>query len=458
MSLIRRTAARLAAMVAALAVVGVGVLASANPASAHSGNQSYLYLDISKNSVSGRIEAPVRDINEALGLSLLGTDVEVDEKLGVALPQLTEYFGKHLSIGVGGQNWPIEFVSAERFFSDLDEAEDNYAIIKFKADTGGAEVPRTLDIRFDPFFDEIPGRDALLLIGNDWEAGVVENGHDVYSQFGAGSRQQTINLGDTGWFKNFRAGVKLGGNHIKTGPDHVLFVIALLLPSVLVFRKVWQPTRSFGSSLWRVLKIVTMFTVAHTITFSLAGLELIPLPSPRIVEGVIAVSIAVAAIHNLRPVFSNREALIAFVFGLFHGLGFASLVQGLDVPRSTQMISLLGRNVGIEIGQALVVLVVFPMLFLLRRTRYYRGLFIGGSIFLTLVSIVWMIERVFEKELGINDWIDLDGKFRRAFGVMAILTIVAALIYRYERKRNRLLDVAPGDADEVNAVAVPATV
>jgi len=149
--------------------------------------------------------------------------------------------------------------------------------------------------------------------------------------------------------------MRLGVDHIRTGPDHILFVPVLLLPAVLVFNTIWRPAENFGASLWRITRVVSMFTVAHTITFSLAGLDILPLPPSKFVEAIIAISIAAAAIHNLRPIAQNKEWLIAFAFGLFHGMGFAGLVDGLEVSQSTKLLSLLGRNLGIEIGQTVVV-------------------------------------------------------------------------------------------------------
>jgi len=155
--------------------------------------------------------------------------------------------------------------------------------------------------------------------------------------------------------------MRLGVDHIRTGPDHILFVLVLLLPAVLVFNTIWRPAENFGASLWRITRVVSVFTVAHTITFSLAGLDILPLPLPlplppsKFVEAIIAISIAAAAIHNLRPIAQNKEWLIAFAFGLFHGMGFAGLVDGLEVSQSTKLLSLLGRNLGIEIGQTVVV-------------------------------------------------------------------------------------------------------
>ena len=439
---VRRYMHRIAAVLLAAVVAVITTVVSAGPASAHSGNQSYLYLDVTDKALTGRIEAPIRDINTVLGTAIEGSDDEVSAALTVRLPALADYFGKHLKIGAAGATWPVRFLEATRFFSGLPEQDGNYAIVTFVADVGDQAVPRQLDLTFDPFFDEIEGRDALLLIGNDWQGGVIENSHTINSTFGAGNRNQVIDLGDTGWFKNFKSSGRLGVHHIRTGPDHILFVLVLLLPSVLVFASGrWQPTRSFGASLWRVLKVVTMFTLAHSITFTLAGLGILPSPSSRIVESIIAISIAVAALHNLRPIFPNREWAISFVFGLFHGLGFASLVENLDVPRSTQLISLLGRNAGIEVGQSIVVLLIFPALFLLRRTRYFKPVFVGASILFTIISIGWMIERVFIVDLSMGRWVDPVTKMPRALLPIAVLTVIAAILNRLEHRKQRLAPV-----------------
>ncbi|MDH3682242.1 MAG: HupE/UreJ family protein [Acidimicrobiia bacterium] len=448
------------AVVAPLAVVAVivaFVLGPTSPAGAHTGDQSYLYLDVTQTTLGGRIEAPARDLRAALGLTLEGNDDEVMAELQANLDRLHAYFDEHLDIGTGGVDWTITFDGVDLFYSDLPEIDDNYVLFPFTVDVEGASdgdtVPRRFDVRFDPFFDEIEGRDALLLIGNDWQGGVIDNGASVYSAYGANSRSQQVDLGETGWVKNVVASAKLGVNHIKTGPDHILFVLVLLLPAVLVFTTGWEPAASFGAALWRVLKIVTMFTVAHSITFTLAGLDILPLPSSRIVESVIAISIAAAALHNIRPIAANKEWAISFAFGLFHGMGFASLVSGLDVDRSTQLVSLLGRNVGIEIGQAVVVLLLFPALFLLRRTTYYRPFFVGASVLLAAVSIGWMIERIIEIDLGVSGLVEPIVAWPEVLAYVAVLTVVAFGLERTERSRDRLLPVAGADdTDEVPVV------
>ena len=433
------------ALVAAFAAVfALLTLGLAGPASAHAGDQSYLYLDVTESSLAGRVEVPMADLRSVLGLSLEGPDEQVLAELRDNHDAVLAYLDEHFDIGADGVDWEITFSDAEIFFSDAPEIDDNYLIYDFDVDVAGAEVPRVFEVRFDPFFEIEEGRDHLLLVGNDWQAGVIDNGGEDLATFDDGRREQTIDLGDPSWVKNFTSSIELGVNHIQTGPDHILFVLVLLLPSVLVFREMWRPVDGFGSALWRVLKVVTMFTVAHSITFTLAGLDLLPLPSPKIVESIIALSIAVAALHNIRPIAANREWLISFLFGLFHGMGFASLVSGLDVSRSTQLVSLLGRNVGIEIGQAVVVLLLFPALYLLRRTRLYRPFFVGVSMLMTLVALIWMVERLFETDLGIAAFVDPVFKWPRILWFIAAGTAVAAGYFWFERSNDRLLAVDSG--------------
>ena len=240
--------------------------------------------------------------------------------------------------------------------------------VVFDVDAGDVS-PTVIQVTLDPFFDEIENRDALLLTGNDWTRGIVDSEADQLVRLTPGKRTDTVELGDSSQWKNLSASIGLGLDHIRTGPDHMLFIVALLLPSVLIWRSEWRPAQSFGRTLWRLTKIMTMFTLAHSVTFTLTGLGLVPAPGSKVTETIIALSIAATALHSLRPIIPNREWIIALVFGLFHGFGFASLVQELEVSTQTELVSLGGRNIGIEIGQLIVVLLTFPALFLLRVTR-----------------------------------------------------------------------------------------
>jgi hypothetical protein len=434
-------------LVALAAVAVLLVLTVANPASAHRGKESYLYLDVAETDLEGRVELPYEDLRELFGYTMGPEADDVRTELETNYNAIVTYIQDNIAVGAEGTVWPLSFDGFSLLSDDAEaEGEPGYAIFPFTVDLPAVEVPRNIDVTFTPFVDELENRRNIVLVANDWQRGVFDQEANELLFITPTDRSGSIDLGDPSQWRNFTGSIELGVDHIRTGPDHVLFVLVLLLPSVLVFTSRWQPAPSFGAALWRVLKVVSMFTVAHSITFTLVGLELIPLPAIKWVEVIIAVSIAAAAVHNLRPIFLNREWLLAFMFGLFHGLGFASLVEStLDVSRGTQLVSLLGRNVGIEIGQAIAIVLAFPALFLLRRTRFYRPVFVAGSIGLAIISLIWAVERIFEFDTGITDLILRVLAWPRVLILIAIATVVAAALYQREKSAGQLEAVAGDD-------------
>ena len=184
--------------------------------------------------------------------------------------------------------------------------------------------------------------------------------------------------------------------HIWIGFDHILFLVALLLPSV--FRpegKSWASVEKFRPAFINVLKIVTAFTIAHSVTLSLAALQLVRLPA-RPVEVVIAASVALAAANNLWPVLRGKGWTIAFGFGLIHGFGFANVLAELGLNSGTLALALVGFNVGVELGQLAIVAVFLPVAFALRDSWFYRTVtFKFGSAAVVLLAAAWMVERAF---------------------------------------------------------------
>jgi len=431
------TAARL---LGALVLIFVVLLAAAPSALAHETEQPYVYAFVGEDSVDGRGEFAIGDVAEVLGLDLSGSDPEIEATLRDNADALRAYAAAHLAIGAADQDWPLQFGRVDLFREAPGKLA--FAVVQYTVIVPGP-VTSDLQVAFDPFFDEIGGRDGLLLVTGGFEAGDYVRDKEILITYTDGNRDQLVDLGTNGQWENFRASITLGIDHIKTGPDHILFVLALLLPSVLVFRGGWRPIEGFGDSLWRVLKIATFFTIAHSITFTLAGMGWLPTPPSKIVEAIIAGSIAAAALHNLRPIFPNREWSLSFAFGLFHGMGFASLVSELDVSRSSQLISLLGRNVGIEIGQVVVILVLFPALFLLRRTLSYSPFLKVCSVVLAGLAVLWMIERLFEVDLGTDGIVDGFVSVPRGYVLAAIATAVAAGLYFKAKSDEELIEAVP---------------
>ncbi len=423
-------------------------------ADAHRNDESYLYLDVGDTTLSGRVELTYPDLRDVLGFELSGSpDAQIDELEG-RLDELIDYTIARTSVGDESGPWPMRFDGVELLFDDADVAPGGtgYAILPFEVNLPSTEVPQLIDVTFTPFVEEIENRNNIALVSNDWKRGVIDQETNELAVLTADSPSATIDLGDASQWRNFRASIDLGVDHIRTGPDHIFFVFVLLLPSVLVLLAgTWRPAPNFRQSLLRVVVVATMFTIAHSLTFTLAGLDILPLPPSKFTEALIAASIAAAALHNIKPIFGHREWSLAFAFGLFHGMGFAGLVEDLDIDRTTQLYSLLGRNVGIEIGQLVIIVISFPGLFLLRRTRAYLPLMYAASIGLAVMSSLWVVERVFELNLGFNGAIDRALLWPRSLVIVVALTAVAVVYRRLEERRGRLLPLpAADDAEEAS--------
>jgi len=166
---------------------------------------------------------------------------------------------------------------------------------------------------------------------------------------------------------------------------------------VLVRRdRQWDPAPSLRRSLLEVLKVVTAFTLAHSITLSLAALQVISLPS-RIVESTIAASVVFAALNNLRGTIEKKRWVMAFTFGLIHGFGFASALADLGLPQGALALALVGFNLGVEVGQMAIVTAFVPIAFALRGTVFYRRWFMPiGSVIIAIVALYWFLQRAFD--------------------------------------------------------------
>ena len=202
--------------------------------------------------------------------------------------------------------------------------------------------------------------------------------------------------------------VQDGVHHIAIGTDHILFLMSLLLVSVWQRsgRPAWWPPMAgwlarerWQGSLGEVLRLVTAFTVAHSITLGLAAFGVLSPPS-RWVESLIALSVLLAALDNLFPLLHAPRWIVVFAFGLVHGFGFAGALQDLGLSRSDLAAPLLGFNLGVELGQLALVSVTLPIICLLRRTALYRWAVVGmGSMLIAGIAFIWLIERVFDTVL-----------------------------------------------------------
>ena len=197
----------------------------------------------------------------------------------------------------------------------------------------------------------------------------------------------------------------LGMEHIKEGTDHLLFLLVLLLPAMLLTTgNKWGRFGGIRYSIGRLLKIITAFTVGHSTTLLIGALGWLKLP-PQPVEILIAFSILVSAVHAVYPIFPGKEMYVAAGFGLIHGLAFASILSNLNLGAGTLAMSILGFNLGIELMQLFIVMIIIPWLIMLSKTSTYTWFRIAGAVLAAIAAMAWIAERVTGKSNGITSFI-----------------------------------------------------
>ena len=355
------------------------------PAAAHKPSDSYLNLRIDGQELSGQWDIALRDLDFAIGLDADGDGRITWGELRARHADIAAYALARLAVSGDGQ--PCTLGAGEQL---VDEHTDgSYTVLPLRGRCPAAPAQLELDYRL--FADLDPQHRGLLNLqaGGGVRAAVLDAGRHGFTLAAPGAWRAFADYGREGVW------------HIWIGFDHILFLLALLLPAVLVADagRRWRAAEAFRPVFVDVFKVVTAFTVAHSITLGLATLGVVELPS-RWVEAAIAASVVLAALNNLFPVVHGRRWLVAFVFGLIHGFGFASVLADLGLPRDALVIALVGFNLGVEAGQLAIVALFLPLAYALRRTAFYRRVvFAGGSALIALLASLWLAERLLAVEL-----------------------------------------------------------
>ncbi len=355
----------------------VALLALAGLAHAHKPSDSYLSLEASNNALQGQWDIALRDLEFAIGLDADGDGAITWGELRKKHAEIAAYAFARLALR-GCSITPDAHL--------VDQHTDGgYAVLKFTA-ACGQPLPESLELEYSLFADLDPTHRGLLRARLGPQTVTAVLGPDQprlkLDWHGRSRSAQFLDYGREGVW------------HIWNGFDHVLFLISLLLPAVLLALR-------FAPAFWDVLKVVTAFTVAHSITLALAALGAVTLPT-RLVESAIAASVVLAALNNLWPIVQRGRWLVAFAFGLIHGFGFASVLAELGLPQGALVLSLVGFNVGVEAGQLCIAAAFLPLAYAMRHTWMYRRVIVaGGSAVIVLIAALWMVERVFDLELGL---------------------------------------------------------
>ncbi|HQS89956.1 HupE/UreJ family protein [Polaromonas sp.] len=354
---------------------------------AHKPSDSYLTLRAAtgSNDIAVRWDIALRDLDYVLQLDRNGNGEISWGEVRLRSDDITRLATSRLQLSASDKacTWATTAPLA------LDKHSDGtYAVLSLSAQC--PSLTGALKARYSLLFDVDPTHRGLV----QWIAPGSTEAQALV--FGNESGEQSLALQPAGAWETLRQYMLDGVWHIWIGYDHILFLLALLLPSVLVRQAgQWAAAPRLAGAAREVIKVVTAFTLAHSITLSLAALGLISLPS-RLVESAIAASVVVAALSNLFGAVESKRWMMAFAFGLLHGFGFASVLADLGLPKHALVLALVGFNVGVELGQLAIVAVFLPLAFSLRGTAFYRvGVLKGGSSIVALLATWWLVQRAF---------------------------------------------------------------
>lgn len=360
-------------------------LLALSPLHAHQASDAYLRADLAEDgTVALRIDVALRDLD-----LLLELDQDADGQLRWGeVRQREAEIAARVQAGLALLPARCALRPADGRPLTLDrKADGTYARLHYASGCRAADAPRL----------------AYTLLG-----GIDPNHRGLLQQHGGGERPAAALLSlapggaavgllaagmaapdgptATGFFSD-------GLQHILVGADHILFLVCLLLPVVLGRGGEHRSGRSLA---WALFGLVSAFTVGHSVTLGLASWRLLSVP-PSVIEPLIAATIALAAIDNLRPWLGRRRAVAALAFGLIHGFGFAGPLLEVELPPAAMAWALLQFNLGVEAGQLLVVMLSLALLWPLRHHgAWAQRTLAGGSVVAGVMAVLWFGERVLD--------------------------------------------------------------
>jgi hydrogenase/urease accessory protein HupE len=349
-----------------LGVLVIAVLAIARSAAAHPVPFSYLDIQLQPSAVEVSLVAHIFDLAHDLQIS--PAELLLDATLvGQREKAMQSMLGPRLELSIDGHVVTPEWGATEVL-------RDRQSL-RFHLRYPAASAPGTIAVTTVMFpYDPMHQTFVNLYEGETLTSQMILDGKHPHLDYFAGTRQ--------GVFAVVRKFIPAGAHHILIGPDHLLFLVGLLL---------------LGGSIRQLLIVVTSFTVAHSITLSLAALNIVT-PPARLIEPAIALSIVYVGADNiLAKGGRDVRGWIAFTFGFIHGFGFANVLREMDLPRRALGWSLFSFNIGVEIGQLFVVVLVATAFTMLRARSEWsrRHLALAGSIVVIAAGAYWFVQRVF---------------------------------------------------------------
>lgn len=373
-------------------VVALASLVLARPSEAHPSPTSVAFVDFTVDGAILEQTVPLSELEAAVHRAILRPGESTRQSVDREASFLRDYVRAHVRISQpGSEDWELSSLDLEGV--DPKQGPELHVVIKFRAPRGSLDAGRSVRLLDEVVAHEVVTHYLSVYLRSDWSAGSSSSREpQLLGTIHAG--RTALEVPRTGsFFRGVRFVIGQGVEHVTTGTDHLVFLFSLLLVAPAVAKNGrWSGARGTRQSIVALLRVVTAFTLGHSLTLVLGALRIVVLPE-AFVEAAIAGSIVVTAIHAGRPLFPDREALVSTVFGLVHGLAFASSLAGRDLGSVQTACTVLAFNVGIELAQIALVAFVVPWLLLVARTSFFPRLRLAGALLAGTLAVGWLAER-----------------------------------------------------------------
>lgn len=395
-------------------------------AQAHDTPHSSVFIDVRDEAIALELHLPVNQLKMAL----------FSGQTQQALPessQISTYIAEHISASSPQQNYQVKVDSLQ---ADREHPEQLLiAQVRLLPDSGQVD---SFQLDYQVILKPVVSHKIFVSLRSDFKRAIFnEQQPQPLGVLRYQHSRLDIDLSQRSLWHGFASLFNTGMQHIAGGFDHLLFLLVLLLPAPLLMRRNahnkarWGEPASLRHSLWTILKIVSAFTLGHSLTLLLGALGLLSFPA-QWVESLVALSILVSALHAVRPIISGYEARVAIGFGLIHGLAFASELHQLGYDWQTLLTSVFAFNLGIEAMQLAIVLLVMPSLLMLScQPRLYPAVRIIGASFAGIAATSWLLERTLE----INSFFEPVVEWVFAHGTWGILGLAALAMLSWIQNR-----------------------
>ena len=347
-------------------------------------------VDVYPNKVSIEIKVPLEELEKATQKQISIDNINSENEF------LSGYFLDRIHLkNMDGKEWVASFENEFSISSTNNQADSIDLISRMNFTCAQNEFISNFIIDSDLVQREVLDHQIVIYLRRDWESGVFSDDPKIIGTIRFLKNSITVDRKDSSLIIGFLSTFKLGMIHIAEGYDHLLFLLMLLLPAPLIkINKSYEYKKAKDTFIY-LFKIVSAFTIGHSLTLALGAIQIINPPLP-IIEVIIAISVLISAINVVHPILFKTEFWIAGGFGLIHGLAFSSTVSEFGLHSTQLILSILGFNLGIELIQFLIILVCIPLLFLIIKSKQYILFKNLAGFFGIILSIIWIIDRARE--------------------------------------------------------------